>query len=472
MNDAPPITHSKGLLDYDEDGFAAALEAAGAVTLAALSRARRACRQSGARLDHALLELGLISEADLTAFFANWRGLEIAGREAFGAEPAEGFEEIGAFLKRAEIAPVSGAGDPIRVAFADPFQPETVEALAFRFDRGVAPMLATRSAIRAALAAQYGGVEAKPGDEADGAAADEDLEKLRSLANDGPVVKFVADVIRDGIDARATDIHFEALESELLVRFRTKGQLGKHLTAPGAMRAAAASRLKVMAGLNISERRRPQDGRFDVSHQGRKVDIRMSALPTQYGESIVLRILDRAAVALDWDALAVPPETATEIERITRLPNGLFLVTGPTGSGKTTTLYTALSKLNAEEVKIFTVEDPIEYSLPGINQVQVHPEIGLTFGVALRAVLRQDPNVIMIGEIRDAETAENAVRAAMVGRMVMATMHVSTPEAAIERMVDLGASRKMLEMVLKGVVGQRRIGSRVKNHSYSLLARK
>ncbi|MEO8531930.1 MAG: GspE/PulE family protein, partial [Deltaproteobacteria bacterium] len=285
--------------------------------------------------------------------------------------------------------------------------------------------------------------------------SDSDVQRLRALANEGPVIQEVNNLITRGVAERASDVHFEADANGLRVRFRIDGVLQTAGQIPTARQAAVTSRLKIMAGLNISEKRRPQDGRAELAVRGRTVDIRLSTLPTQFGESVVLRLLDRNRVRLDWSALGFTPERVAEIERIIALPNGIFLVAGPTGSGKTTTLYTALSHINTDDRKVLTVEDPIEYTLQGVNQVQVEPDIDLTFATALRAILRQDPDVLMIGEIRDEETAEIAVRSALIGRLVLSTVHTNDALAAVDRLIDLGVQPYLLAATLRGVLSQR-----------------
>lgn len=263
------------------------------------------------------------------------------------------------------------------------------------------------------------------------------------------------DIIAKAVGDGASDVHIEAGESGARVRYRVDGILRVERPIEEANKASVVSRLKVMANLNISERRRPQDGRAQLSVRGRTVDIRLSTLPTQFGESIVLRLLDRDRLQLDWGALGFPKERARDIEQIVGAPNGIFLVAGPTGSGKTTTLYTALSQINSVDRKIVSVEDPIEFSLDGVNQVQVDPQIDMTFARALRSILRQDPDVIMVGEIRDQETAEIAIRAALVGRMVLTTIHTNDSISAITRLIDLGVPAYLLAATLRGVLSQR-----------------
>jgi general secretion pathway protein E len=284
----------------------------------------------------------------------------------------------------------------------------------------------------------------------DGASEDE----LRKLAKQGPVVQFVQDMFTQAIAEAASDIHFESEKDGLKTRFRINGALTEQEVDVNIDANAVISRLKYLSQLNISERRKPQDGRIQFNYQGKDIDLRLSILPTQHGQSAVVRILDQSQLALSWDALGFADEDTKAIREIIHQPNGLFLVTGPTGSGKTTTLYTALNDLNEPNCKIFTVEDPIEYSLAGVNQVQVNADVGLTFASALRSILRQDPNVILIGEIRDAETAEMACRAALVGRLVLSTLHTNSAAQAVTRLKDLGVADYLIDATLKGVLGQ------------------
>ncbi|MEM7677283.1 MAG: GspE/PulE family protein [Myxococcota bacterium] len=435
-------------------GLVEALGAAGLVDPAGFERACQAAAAGATRLDRALLELGLVNDGQLAGFFSTWLDIPQASQTDFETLPVPELAEQSAFLRRSMIAPVRLVAGRLLLAMADPLNLPLLEALAFRLDLPVDLAVATKPVIQEILDRDY---PMDPGDSADagGSAETEDLERLRSLASEGPVIKLVGEIVSAAVQSKASDIHFEALEAELQVRFRIDGELRRHRAITGDQRSAVISRLKVMAHLNISERRRPQDGRIRVAIRGRNIDFRLSTLPTQFGESVVLRVLDRSRVPLEWDALGFDPEMTAKIADLTSRPHGLFLVTGPTGSGKTTTLYTALSKLDAARRKIFTVEDPIEYTLPGINQVQVRPELDLTFASALRAILRQDPDVVMVGEIRDLETAENAVRAALMGRIVLSTMHTNSARGAVNRLIDLGVPRFLLASVLQGVLAQR-----------------
>jgi general secretion pathway protein E len=281
-----------------------------------------------------------------------------------------------------------------------------------------------------------------------------DEDRLRRAQTEGPVIRYVQDLLSDAVSMGASDIHIESKESGLTVRYRVNGILHERPFDPLIMAESVIARLKVMAGVNVAERRLPQDGRIDSVINGRNIDFRFSSLPTQWGESIVCRILDPKALRLGWDKLGLPAQTAKQFQDLLQLPSGLILVTGPTGSGKTTTLYTAISALNSPKRKIITVEDPVEYSLTGIQQIQIHEEIGLTFPRVLRSILRHDPNIILVGEIRDIETAEIAIRAAQVGRLVLSTLHTNSARGAMNRLTDLGVPSYLIKDVLRGVLAQ------------------
>jgi general secretion pathway protein E len=417
----------------------------------AARRALDASEKSGTGVEKTLLELGLVPEDLLFQVLAEHLDLPFVGADELDIGLARGLALPTDFLHRVEIMPVLQDEHGICVATCDPQGGDAILSIGFRLNTPIRAALASPSAIKLALAA----LSAAPDDASGPGTSDADIERLRALANDGPVIKLVNDLIGKAVGAGASDIHIEAEESGARVRFRIDGVLHADQMIAEVSRATVVSRLKVMANLNISEKRRPQDGRVDLSVRGKAIDIRLSTLPTQFGESVVLRILDRSWMQLDWKALGFPAARSAEIERIVAAPNGIFLVAGPTGSGKTTTLYTALSMLNSEARKIVTVEDPIEYSLRGVNQVQVDPAIEMTFARALRSILRQDPDVIMVGEIRDQETAEIAVRAALVGRMVLSTIHTNDSIAAIDRLIDLGVPRYLLGATLRGVLSQR-----------------
>ncbi|MEO0679360.1 MAG: GspE/PulE family protein [Pseudomonadota bacterium] len=434
---------------YDAAALAETLAVEAGVGRSALERAEAAAG-GRLRLGPALLELGLIDEAQLARAYARLANARLLNDED-APEPLETLSDRSAWFKRMGAAPVR-LGRREALVMADPFGTDVFAAVEFDLERRFELVVAPPRRLELLLAEAFGGAEE---DVAAGAATDDDVERLKSRASEGPVVRLVGDILNAAVDDGASDIHFEALELGGVFRFRVDGTLRTHRKVGPDLAAAAASRLKVMAELNIAERRLPQDGRAQAAVRGRNIDLRVSTLPTQFGESVVIRLLDRNRLSLDWPSLGLPDDLAERLEAIANRPHGLMLVTGPTGSGKTTTLYTALSQLDRDQRKICTIEDPIEYALDGINQVQVHPEVGMSFARALRALLRQDPDVIMVGEIRDAETTENAVRAALVGRMVLSTLHTNSAVAAIERLVDLNAPRFLIAAVLRGVASQR-----------------
>jgi type II secretion system protein E len=299
-------------------------------------------------------------------------------------------------------------------------------------------------------------IETMRGDEGSGDEGGvEDLTSLRDMAFDAPVVRLVNLLIENAIKAGASDIHIEPFEDNLRVRYRIDGVLFDAETPPRRLRAAVTSRIKIMAELNIAERRLPQDGRIRMGLEGRRLDIRVSTIPTIHGESIVMRILDRAAILLPLEKLGFDARSRRQIERIINLPHGMLLVTGPTGSGKTTTLYAALDKINSPGKKIITVEDPVEYQLRGVNQIHVKPKIGLTFAAGLRHIVRQDPDVIMVGEIRDLETADIAIHAALTGHLVFSALHTNDAPGALTRLLDMGVEPYLAASVLEGVLAQR-----------------
>ncbi len=284
---------------------------------------------------------------------------------------------------------------------------------------------------------------------------EENIDHLRDMASEGPVIRLVNLIITRAIQMRASDIHFEPYEEVFRVRYRIDGVLHDVESLPKRLQAAVVSRLKIMAKLNIAERRLPQDGRIMLRVKGKEIDFRVSTVPTIHGESIVLRILDKSSLVLDIDRLGFPSDVLESFKEIIKSPHGIILVTGPTGSGKTTTLYCALEKINSPEKKIITVEDPVEYQLKGINQIQVKPMIGLTFANALRSIVRQDPDVILIGEIRDAETAEIAIHSALTGHLVLSTLHTNDAASAITRLIDMGMENYLLSSTIIGILAQR-----------------
>jgi len=304
---------------------------------------------------------------------------------------------------------------------------------------------------RSALGTIVEGLEGE-GREASG---DDDIEHLRDLASEAPVIRLVNLLIQRAVEARASDIHIEPFESRLKVRYRIDGVLHEVEAPPASSTAAVISRIKIMARMNIAERRLPQDGRIMLRVQGKELDLRVSCIPTSFGESVVMRILDRGSVVLDFDSLGFDEHTLPAFLRVLGQPHGILLVTGPTGSGKTTTLYTALAKINTPDRKIITVEDPVEYQLEGINQMQVKPQIGLDFAGALRSIVRQDPDVIMIGEMRDLETCKIAIQSALTGHLVLSTLHTNSAAGGLTRLLDMGVEDYLLASTVNAILAQR-----------------
>jgi len=284
---------------------------------------------------------------------------------------------------------------------------------------------------------------------------EDDIERLKETASEAPVIRLVNMIIQKAVEARASDIHIEPFEGQLKVRYRIDGVLQDVEAPPARSTLAVISRIKIMAKLNIAERRLPQDGRIPLRIQGKELDLRVSSVPTMHGESVVMRLLDKASIRFDFDILGFDGTPRDRLLKVLDQPHGIILVTGPTGSGKSTTLYTALSRINTPESKIITVEDPVEYQLTGVNQIQVKPQIGLTFSTALRSIVRQDPDIIMIGEMRDLETAHIAVQSALTGHLVLSTLHTNNAAGGVSRLLDMGVEDYLLTSTVNGIVGQR-----------------
>ncbi len=434
-----------------EARFVEAIGARGLLPPRVLERATAVAAKDGSRIDRIMLRLGLIEEAELVPVLCEVLKVDLCDA-ADVADPDTAASLTVAYLSARLIVPLAAIGPYVRIATTDPGDTALFEEVAFHLDRPVQPVGATTAIIRKLLATLESPVQ--PGTTEGDVQVARDSEVLQRAETDGPVIRFVQEKLTDAVLQGASDIHLECAEDGYSVRFRINGILVPQRVDSSLEATAVIARLKVMAGLNVAERRLPQDGRLETTIAGRKVDFRFSSLPTHYGESIVARVLDPKALRLGWARLGFEENVVGRIKSILDQPSGLFLVTGPTGSGKTTTLYTAVAHLNQPTRKIVTVEDPVEYNLRGIQQVQVHEEIGLTFARVLRGVLRHDPNVILVGEIRDPETAEIAVRAAQVGRLVLSTLHTNSAAGALNRLVDLGVPEFLVRDVLRGVLSQ------------------
>jgi general secretion pathway protein E len=443
--------------DVFRDALAEALVRAGKLDRTGAERARRLSESRDESYARVLTKLGLVSERDLAAAMAGVIGQPLATEEDL-PPTAVAVEQLSPrFLKERRVLPLSDEGGRMVLAIADPFDSYATDA--FRLATGRAPIIriAEPSLIEAAIDRLY--AEDRGEDEGGAMPTDADIEmdveRLKDLASEAPVVRWVNGTIARAVEMRASDVHIEPYENDVRVRFRLDGVLVEREPAANAMRAAIVSRIKIMARLNIAERRLPQDGRIKMVIRGRSIDLRISTLPTMYGESVVMRILDRDSVALNFNALGLSGQGRDHMEQALEQPNGVFLVTGPTGSGKTTTLYAGLSILAKPEKKIVTVEDPVEYQLDGVNQVQVKPDIGLSFANVLRSILRQDPDIIMVGEIRDGETAKIAAQAALTGHFVLSTLHTNDAASAITRQIDMGVEDYLITSTLVGVSAQR-----------------
>ncbi|MCW2239560.1 GspE/PulE family protein [Azospirillum canadense] len=427
-----------------------------------LARAQRAAAETGAPLHRMLVRLGLVGERDMAGALAAVTGLPQIAADDFPETPLLE-DRLGArFLRDALALPVADTGDGVRLAVADPLDRFPVQAATMALGRPVLPCVAIPAELEAALDRLYGGGQGTKsteghdgGHDADDETGADDIERLRDLASEAPVIRIVNTLIRRAVEARASDIHIEPFEGRLRVRYRVDGVLQEVEAPPAQLRAAVVSRVKIMAHLDIAERRLPQDGRSKMVVHGKPIDLRVVTLPTLHGEGVVLRLLDRDTVSLDFADLGLDPAMLDRYFDLLERPNGILLVTGPTGSGKTTTLYASLSRLNRPGVKIVTVEDPVEYQLRGITQIPVRPQIGLTFASILRSILRGDPDIIMIGEIRDLETAEIAVQAALTGHLMLATVHTNTASATVTRLLDMGLQDFLLTSTINGIVAQR-----------------
>ncbi len=436
------------------------LVASGVIDQRTLDRARRVASDTGGRLDRVLTQLGMISERSLAEAMADLTGTRLLRPADYPAMPLFAERLKPKFLRKAQVLPVAESDDMVVLAMADPldrFAPAAVaEALGLTVRIAVAVPIELEAAFDRLYAAPAEEIDVSPTLEtAEPEPTEADAERLRDLASEAPVIRLVNQLIARAVETRASDVHIEPFEDRLRVRYRYDGVLHEAEPPPLRLQSAIISRIKIMARLDIAERRLPQDGRIRLSVRGHEIDFRVSTVPSLYGESVVLRVLDRSAVELDYAKLGLPDDIIRGLHAALDLPNGMVLVTGPTGSGKTTTLYTGLLQLNSVARNIITVEDPIEYQLRGINQIQVKPQIGLDFANLLRSILRQDPNVIMIGEIRDLETAQIAVQAALTGHLVLSTLHTNSAAATITRLRDMGVEDYLLSATLKAVLAQR-----------------
>ena len=427
-----------------------------------LERALRMQQDSGGKLGTMLVTLGLVAQRDVTEALAAQLGLPVLDAASYPELPILEERVSARFLRDARALPVREDDNELALAMADPTDTYTIDAFEMVTGRAVRPMVAIPTELDAALERLYGAGKTATGQifgdleqRVDEIAFDADVQQLKDLASEAPVIRLVALLITNALEARASDIHIEPFENRLTVRYRIDGVLHEIESPPKRLSAAVISRVKILANLDIAERRLPQDGRIRLRIQGKEIDLRVSTVPTMHGESVVMRILDKGGVQLDFHKLGFMDDTLDVFMKSLLQPNGILLVTGPTGSGKTTTLYTALDRINNPDIKILTVEDPVEYQMAGINQIQVKPQIDLTFANALRSIVRQDPDVIMIGEIRDLETAQIAVQSALTGHLVLSTVHTNDAPSTVNRLLDMGVEDYLLTSTIVGIEAQR-----------------
>ncbi|HEX3970448.1 MAG TPA: type II secretion system ATPase GspE [Stellaceae bacterium] len=440
---------------------AARLLAGGKLEQAALDRVLRLQSSNADRLEALLVKLGLVSERDVAEALSHELDLAIAEPPDYPEAPVIEGRLTHQFIRHWSILPLIENDDGLVVAMVDPLDRYVRQAVEMASGRPIMPRIALPSDFDVAYARLY---EPQKSAHAQAAAHPEigndddlleDVDRLRDLASEVPVIRLVNQLITRAVENRASDIHIEPLQNRLVVRYRIDGLLREFASPPAQLRAAIISRVKIMAKLNIAERRLPQDGRIRLAVQGREFDLRVSTMPTLHGESVVMRLLDRGSLAVDLPSLGFDETMLDPFLSVLHRPQGILLVTGPTGSGKTTTLYACLNRLNLPERKLFTVEDPIEYQLEGVNQIQVKPQIGLSFAHVLRSILRQDPDIIMVGEMRDLETAQIAVQAALTGHLVLSTLHTNNAAATVTRLLDMGVEDYLVTSTVNGVLAQR-----------------
>lgn len=416
-------------------------------------------RQEGETTLDILLQSGAVSEDDVLGMIAAQYGMEYVHVNADAIDPSVVEVITSEMARRYGVVPVYATEDSVTVALSDPMGYDVVDSLRYALaPKNVDAVIAPRSEVKAALDQLYPqSFEAKFGSD-DGIDvtekstfdAGEDADD-----SDAPVIRLVSMIITEAVKMHASDIHLEPMERSMRVRYRLDGALRQMDNPPKRLQAAIISRVKIMSGMKISEKRVPQDGRIQVKVQGRDLDLRVSSVPTNHGESIVMRILDKSNLSLGLPQLGFLSDDQSKFERLISLPDGVVLVTGPTGSGKTTTLYACLGQINLPDRKIITVEDPVEYQMSGINQVQVNKDVGLDFSAALRSILRQAPNIVMIGEIRDSETADIAMEAALTGHLVFSTLHTNDAPSAVTRLLDMGVKPFLVASALRAAMAQR-----------------
>jgi type IV pilus assembly protein PilB len=421
---------------------------------------------SGRSIDDIMVEQGIVTEEAFAQTIAMDLGVDAVDLSTFEPLPALLHLVPSGMARLNEVIPVAASGNVLTVALGNPLDTQALDDLRYTLNREIVQVVAPRHQVEKLIATHYGSEETSMEDvlkqlgETEVTTIDADEEEFNAAAaaaeaNATPIIRYVDLILDRAVQAQASDIHFEPFEKEFKIRYRVDGALYEMEPPPRHLALPVTSRIKVMSNLNIAERRVPQDGRIQRQIGDKVVDLRVSTLPTQFGESVVLRVLDRSAVKLDLETLQMPPDIYEYILETIEKPNGIFIVTGPTGSGKTTTLYACLNKINTIDSKLLTAEDPVEYEIDGIMQVPVNEGIGLTFAKVLRAFLRQDPDRIMIGETRDLETATIAIQASLTGHLVFTTLHTNDSTGAVSRLVDMGVEPFMISASLEGVLAQR-----------------
>jgi type IV pilus assembly protein PilB len=430
---------------------------AGLVTDVEMIRARSLQAETGDSLTRILVAEGMVGEVELAKILAGHMGVEYLSLNDVTIDPAAAALIPESLARRYAAIPIGFEDDALIVAMADPGNVLVVDDIRAITALRIIPRIATRSEIEEAIRrlGRYDDSVADLADLVGESAPEEDLSRVQAAVEEAPIVKLVNTLISRAVNERASDIHIEPGERDLRVRFRIDGVLHEIMSTPRSVSGAVVSRLKIMADLDIAERRVPQDGRVSLRVAGRPIDIRVATLPTIYGEKVVLRILDKEDAVLDLKALGFLPYSLARFERSYTKPYGAILVTGPTGSGKTTTLYSALNVLNDPSRHIITVEDPVEYRLPGVIQVQVNRKAGLQFATVLKSILRSDPDVVLVGEVRDTETAKIAVEAALTGHLVLTTLHTNDAASSVNRLVDMGVEPYLVASALDSILAQR-----------------
>ncbi|MDD5706785.1 MAG: ATPase, T2SS/T4P/T4SS family [Kiritimatiellae bacterium] len=448
----------------NDDYVLQVLQEQGMVTPELIDQAAMSLKQEGETVVDQLVKTGVVTEEDLLHLIASQFGMEVVS-----IDPSEINPDLKTILssddaRKYGVVPLVKNGDTLTVAMSDPLNYDTLDRLRSVLKCNVEGVVAPRKDVAAALDALYPGesdMESLMGELDDGdvdlsaRSLDDQLGTGETTETDAPVIKLVSLIIMEAFRRRASDIHLEPLERRFRVRYRIDGALQEMEPPPKRLQSAILQRVKIMSGMKISEKRVPQDGRIQVNVQGRDLDLRVSSVPTNHGESIVMRILDKQNLALGLPQLGFLSDDQQRFERLIALPDGVLLVTGPTGSGKTTTLYACLGQINQPDRKIITVEDPVEYQMSGVNQVQVNRDVGLDFAAALRSILRQAPNIVMIGEIRDEETADIAMEAALTGHLVFSTLHTNDAPSAITRLLDIGVKPYLVASAVQAAMAQR-----------------